>query len=356
MFRTSILVLPFFNGILRAYPKDWTPQNGNYFDFTLMFLISVVVVTCPCALGLATPTAIKVATGVGANNGVLTKGGDAFERAQNNGALTQNKAVVTTIKGFDEYMNLVLDEADLLATHGTAGLRVRVHKSLQDDDQIHSTNIWLIKEFECEIKEEHGIGATLNVAKPKKGSSVAVFVLGAVGLAAAEGAQIVVASRIIGVDLSANRFELGFYQFKQWSTSSSEGVHDIIVSIFAIYDLHETTKMVANKTMCTEAPLFFSPGQLALAALRRANQEHQVFDFESFDFVSSGWNQDVTKVIRKVDGAYDCKIVEGELSHQPKQFVTDRNIVINVANPDTRVDDAEFEENEVIAIDTVTST
>ncbi|KAI7740149.1 hypothetical protein M8C21_018277 [Ambrosia artemisiifolia] len=53
-----------------------------------------------------------------------------------------------------------------------------------------------------------GLGATLNVAKPKKGSSVAVFGLGAVGLAAAEGARIVGASRIIGVDLNANRFEL----------------------------------------------------------------------------------------------------------------------------------------------------
>ncbi|XP_022857900.1 alcohol dehydrogenase 2-like, partial [Olea europaea var. sylvestris] len=43
-----------------------------------------------------------------------------------------------------------------------------------------------------------GLGATLNVAKPKKGSSVAIFGLGAVGLAAAEGARIAGASRIIG--------------------------------------------------------------------------------------------------------------------------------------------------------------
>ncbi|CAA6662579.1 unnamed protein product [Spirodela intermedia] len=49
-------------------------------------------------------------------------------------------------------------------------------------------------------------GTTLNVAKPKKGSSVAVFGLGAVGLAAVEGAGISGASRIIGVDLNASRF------------------------------------------------------------------------------------------------------------------------------------------------------
>ncbi|KAK1261253.1 alcohol dehydrogenase [Acorus gramineus] len=52
-----------------------------------------------------------------------------------------------------------------------------------------------------------GLGATLNVAKPKKGSIVAVFGLGAVGLAACEGARIAGASRIIGVDLNPNRFK-----------------------------------------------------------------------------------------------------------------------------------------------------
>nr|KYP40955.1 Alcohol dehydrogenase [Cajanus cajan] len=51
-----------------------------------------------------------------------------------------------------------------------------------------------------------GLGATLNVAKPSKGSSVAVFGLGAVGLAAAEGARLAGASRIIGVDLNSKRF------------------------------------------------------------------------------------------------------------------------------------------------------
>ncbi|KAE8653858.1 Alcohol dehydrogenase 1 [Hibiscus syriacus] len=52
-----------------------------------------------------------------------------------------------------------------------------------------------------------GFGATVNVAKPKKGQTVAVFGLGAVGLAAAEGARICGASRIIAVDLNPRRFE-----------------------------------------------------------------------------------------------------------------------------------------------------
>lgn len=65
----------------------------------------------------------------------------------------------------------------------------------------------------------------------------------------------------------------------------------------------------------------------------------------------------MTEAIQKVAAAYDCKIVEGVLTHQLKQFVIDGNkVVLSVSNPDTRVDDAEFEENEVYAIDIVTST
>ncbi|GFS37551.1 alcohol dehydrogenase 1 [Actinidia rufa] len=55
-------------------------------------------------------------------------------------------------------------------------------------------------------KRFEGLGAALNVAKPRKGSTVAIFGLGAVGLAAAEGARISWATRIIGVDLNPSTF------------------------------------------------------------------------------------------------------------------------------------------------------
>ncbi|CAB4405360.1 unnamed protein product [Rhizophagus irregularis] len=75
----SIAILDFIIwvslGAAGKIPKDWIPNNEPYQTFSLFFAISVMVIACPCAMGLASPTAIMVGTGLAARFGILIKGG-----------------------------------------------------------------------------------------------------------------------------------------------------------------------------------------------------------------------------------------------------------------------------------------
>lgn len=87
----------YISGNAGSFPNSWVPNGHTLFLFSLTFGISVVVVACPCALGLATPTAIMVGTGVGATNGVLIKGGDALEKACHVSCLVFDKTGTLTV-------------------------------------------------------------------------------------------------------------------------------------------------------------------------------------------------------------------------------------------------------------------
>ncbi|MDO8556415.1 MAG: heavy metal translocating P-type ATPase [Nanoarchaeota archaeon] len=109
-------------------------------NFSLLAAVAVLVIACPCALGLATPTAIMVGTGKGARHGILIKGGDALEAAKKvdvvifdkTGTITHGKPIVTDVvavgKLKQEKMLEVAAALEALSEHPLADAIVRYAK------------------------------------------------------------------------------------------------------------------------------------------------------------------------------------------------------------------------------------
>ncbi|XP_047325578.1 probable copper-transporting ATPase HMA5 [Impatiens glandulifera] len=137
----------FLAGKYGGYPKSWIPQSMDSFQLALQFGISVMVIACPCALGLATPTAVMVGTGVGASQGVLIKGGQALERTHKvncivfdkTGTLTAGKPVVVNTRLFKnmvtrEFYSLVA-AVEMNSEHPLAKAIVEYAKKFKEDEE-----------------------------------------------------------------------------------------------------------------------------------------------------------------------------------------------------------------------------
>ncbi|KAL8556863.1 hypothetical protein ACS0TY_004367 [Phlomoides rotata] len=137
----------FAAGKLNGYPKSWIPTSMDRFELALEFGISVMVIACPCALGLATPTAVMVATGVGASQGVLIKGGHALETTHKvkcivfdkTGTLTIGKPVVVNTNIFkdvsvQEFTSLIA-AAEVNSEHPLAKAIVEHAEKCRQDEE-----------------------------------------------------------------------------------------------------------------------------------------------------------------------------------------------------------------------------
>ena len=122
--------------------------SGDRFTMALVSFVAVLIIACPCAMGLATPTAILVGTGRGAERGILFKGGEVLERARaittvvldKTGTMTRGRPEMTDIVAFgsmvdDEVLRLAAS-AERLSEHplGAAIVRAADAKKLPFSD------------------------------------------------------------------------------------------------------------------------------------------------------------------------------------------------------------------------------
>ncbi|KAL3818072.1 hypothetical protein ACJIZ3_003977 [Penstemon smallii] len=163
----------FLAGKLNGYPRSWIPSSMDSFQLALQFGISVMVIACPCALGLATPTAVMVGTGVGASQGVLIKGGQALESTHKvncivfdkTGTLTTGKPVVVNTRLLK---NMVLQEfyelvaaAEVNSKHPLAKAIVEYAKKFRQDEE---NPVWS-EAVDFESITGHGVEAVVRNQK-----------------------------------------------------------------------------------------------------------------------------------------------------------------------------------------------
>ena len=121
--RVSSVFVPAVVAIATFTFFAWYIRLGQSVAHSLLFFIAVLIIACPCALGIATPAAIMVGTGKGAENGLLIKGGEYLEKAHKlttvvfdkTGTLTKGKPSVTDVVAFGS-----TSEADVLRLAASA--------------------------------------------------------------------------------------------------------------------------------------------------------------------------------------------------------------------------------------------
>lgn len=138
----SAYFVPAVVGISLATFLVWYFALGATFSFALIVGVAVIVIACPCALGLATPTAIMVGTGKAAQNGILIRNGEVLETASRincvvfdkTGTITEGKPKVTDLHAYDvdeKYLLQIAASIENKSEHPLAEAIVLKAKSLK---------------------------------------------------------------------------------------------------------------------------------------------------------------------------------------------------------------------------------
>lgn len=155
----------------------WYALIGSDFVSSLLYAVSVIIIACPCALGLATPTALMVGTGVGSKKGILIKNGEAIEIANQiktvvfdkTGTITAGNPEVTDIIGDQK---VILQQAASLENNSEHPLaKAIIDKAKESNleiDEVQSFNAIEGKGIVGEIKDQEIFVGNLKLIDDKK--------------------------------------------------------------------------------------------------------------------------------------------------------------------------------------------
>ncbi|MFH1439209.1 MAG: heavy metal translocating P-type ATPase [Candidatus Woesearchaeota archaeon] len=158
----------------------WYFIIGSDFRFSLVASVAVLVIACPCALGLATPTAIMVGTGKGAKNGILIKGGEALETAHKLKAIILDKTGTIT-KGKPEVTDIIpfgISEAKLIEIAGSIekGSEHPLADAIVKKAESDKVKFWKVTNFKA--IPGHGITANILFGSKSTGKSAKTYYFG----------------------------------------------------------------------------------------------------------------------------------------------------------------------------------
>lgn len=228
---------------------------GQTPGFALTRAIAVLVISCPCALGLATPVAIMVGTGMGAKNGVLFQSAEALENLHDvdcvvldkTGTVTEGRPVVTDVKSFgvdpDDLLSLALS-IEVKSDHPLADAIVRYARSKHVKERAATA---------FEMVEGQGVRAMIDGVRCMAGNRRMLLANGlALSRSAQQMGESLAAAGKTPLYFAANRQVVGIFAvadvLKSTSRAAVEALHGLGVEVTLLTgDNQKTAQSIAGE-------------------------------------------------------------------------------------------------------------